>query len=117
MWYVIFLVLADVVPVVTINASKTNPDEKSSITLRCVVTGSPKPQRSWEIGGVVFRCVDLYQPCIYHIDSVEYEKHNGVFTCTAKNLAGENSKSLTIEVQGTETLNVQFNSFLFAFHL
>ena len=100
---IIEIFTADVAPTVKIIASGTNPKENASLTLRCEVTGSPRPQRSWIINGRERKCRDLYQACVLTINTVEYPKDDGNYTCISKNLVSTVSKYVTVEVQGTET--------------
>ena len=89
--------------ITSLTSSSQLIQEQQGFTLNCRATGIPKPKRFWKVNGIEKgACVrDLSSPnCFYTVDNAVYEKHNGLYTCTAQNIAGQDETSIEIDIQG-----------------
>lgn len=96
-------------PVVLINFNESSVSSSfgDSLTIECFFTGLPDPNITWYKNDKVFFSADTTSAIIEHkngsssivFESLEVEDA-GTYKCVAKNLVGEDSKSVTIEVSG-----------------
>lgn len=77
---------------------RTPPGKKISIT--CTARGLPKPKITWSKNGVVLRTGSEYEIDQNNTLTLRDVKvtHTGTYTCTAKNVAGEDRASSKVTV-------------------
>lgn len=89
-------------PVMVTQPQLTEGVEKESVTLECLATGKPEPQYDWvnhkgqDLRHLERHTVDKYKGTLV-IDQLRREDA-GVYTCTARNMAGYASLKSTLNV-------------------
>ena len=95
-----------------------NQDVNKTITLKCNVSGNPRPDVKWEhrgkslnykhkinnVGDCSASVQDIYlkegSDDTLYICGLDYKKHSGSFTCVATNIVNTTSKNMMLSVLG-----------------
>ena len=78
--------------------------EGNTVTLSCNATGDPVPVQTWSRNGNELMSGGRYQISadgrVLTVQGVTEAQDEGMFTCHASNMAGNDSATITLSVQG-----------------
>ena len=95
-------------PTVTADSATVVTIEGNTVVLVCNATGDPVPVQSWSQNGSVLTSGGQYNISsdgrVLAVQGVTEAQDEGEFTCHASNVAGNDSATLMLSVQGSLTI-------------
>ena len=102
---ILFYALSTAPPTIIADSVNVVAIEGNMVTLICNATGDPVPDQTWSRNGNELMSSGRYQISadgrVLTVRGVIEAQDEGVFTCHASSMAGNDSATVTLSVQGT----------------